>query len=128
VRSRAGEHGAGRRIGAKRKMDGDTQNSREGDDPANGAWWETLVGRLLHPCQIQMIDALRRTDHPLTAGELFEACDGDPEWLRFVHLLRRLDNLGAVEPAGLPPDRNPFELRYRLARLHGRRQPQTHQC
>jgi len=100
-------------------MAGDTSFGK-GGDPANGAWWAALVGRLLHPCQIQIIDALRRTDRPLSVGELFEACDGEPEWLRFVHLLRRLDNLGAVEIAGLPPDHNPFEARYRLGRLRRR--------
>jgi len=79
-----------------------------------------LAGRLLHPLQIQIIDALRRADRPLTAGELFDACDGEPEWLRFVRLLRQLGNLGAVEPVRLPPNSSPFDMRYRLAALRER--------
>lgn len=81
------------------------------------SWWEALASRLLHPCQIEIIDVLRRSDEPLSATELFEACDCPPEWLRFVHLLRRLGNLGAVKPARLPPDSNPFAMRYQLSRL-----------
>jgi len=91
-----------------------------GGDPVDGAWWAALAGRLLHPCQIQIIDALRRVGHPLTVGELHEACSEEPEWLRFVHLLRRLSMLGAVEVVGLPPDRSPFGVSYRLSDRPGK--------
>jgi Helix-turn-helix domain len=58
--------------------------------------WGALAARVLHPVQVQIIEALRWIDRPLSAGELLRVLRGEQAGLRIEHHLRRLRRLGAV--------------------------------
>lgn len=78
------------------------------------SWWGALAVRMLHPVEVQIVEALRHIDQPLSAGELFRACEEKPHWFAFVQHVRRLSKLRAIMLAEAPLVDNPLETRYRL--------------
>jgi hypothetical protein len=73
-------------------MASDNENGKTGDFR-----WETLVARLLHPVQVEIIEALWWIDRPLSATDLLRVFEGRRVGLRIEHHLRRLSKLDAVE-------------------------------
>lgn len=78
------------------------------------AWWASLARRVLHPVQVQIVEALQRSDRPLSAAELAEIVDTEQKPSQLVHHLRRLQHIGAVEVAERPALRNATNIRFRL--------------
>ena len=84
-----------------------------GGDQIDDSWWASIVGRILHPMEVEIIEAMRLIDLPLSGGELCEVLDKQPHRIRFDHHLRRLSKLGAIEVVERP-SRNRMDTRYRL--------------
>lgn len=72
-------------------------DTKHGDDiPIADAWWAALAAKLLHPVQVQVIEAFRHIGQPLTVRDLSEIVDS----VEPVHLdyhVGRLRRLGAVD-------------------------------
>jgi hypothetical protein len=101
-------------------MMGRRQDPRTSGGQIDGSWWAALAGRLLHPVQFQIIEALRWIERPLSAGDLYRIFDEEPTWPAFVHHVRRLSVLGAIafveEPLAEKALRtNPLDAPYQLA-------------
>jgi hypothetical protein len=78
--------------------------------------WGALVARVLHPIDVQIIEALRWIDAPLSAGDFAQLFDGEPSWSKLCHHLRRLSQFQAIEYAVAPTPRNVTDISYRLVR------------
>ena len=89
-------------------------NRGRGEEQIDDSWWAGLVGRVLHPIQVQIIEALRWIDQPLSVGEFVEIAEGELQCSVFIRHIRRLSKLGAIELAERPSSRNPLEARIRL--------------
>lgn len=81
-----------------------------------GFCWAALVARVLHPTDVQIIEAFQWIDQPLSAGELTQLFDGKPSWAVVGRRMRRLAKLDAIELAETPPAQNIADIRYRLVR------------
>jgi hypothetical protein len=83
----------------------------------DGSWWAVLARRLLHPVQVDVLDALWRSHKVLSARDLSQIIDGaEPVALAHYHL-RRLRKLGAIIPVGGGGAcRGPLDTPYRLVR------------
>jgi hypothetical protein len=79
--------------------------------------WAALVAHVLHPHDVQILEALGRTGRPLSAGDLSKLFDGDPSCAKVAHRLHRLSRFDAVELAATPTLRNVADIPYRLVRL-----------
>jgi Helix-turn-helix domain len=78
-------------------------------------FWAELVARLLHPSQLQIIEALRWVDRPLSASELVQVLGTGQRLSTIAYHVRRLDSLGVLTPAGKRhPLRGSEEKLYRL--------------
>jgi predicted transcriptional regulator len=76
--------------------------------------WASLARRLLHPVQVEAIEALRLSNQPLSARELAEVIEGAKADGLAHHHLRRLRTLGAIAVAKGPRSCDPTKIRYRL--------------
>lgn len=91
------------------------------DDEQGGDFcWGDLAARLLHPVQVEIIEALRRIGLPLTAADFVHVLEGKRTGLQIEHHLRRLRRLDAVrldeaDRTGVPT----ASRSYRLVRLPG---------
>lgn len=63
---------------------------------AGGFCWGALAAHVLHPVQVEIIEALQWIDQPLTAADLLHIFDAKRSGLRIEHHLRRLTKLDAV--------------------------------
>jgi DNA-binding transcriptional ArsR family regulator len=90
---------------------GDTEH---GDDiPISDAWWVALVADLLHPVQVQIIEAFRHIGQPLTVRDLSEIVDS----VEPVHLdyhLGRLRRLGVLDSGLVGAGTGFMDVRYQL--------------
>ena len=78
-------------------------------------FWATLAALLLHSCQVQIIEAMRWVDQPLSASELVRVLGTGQRLSTIAYHVRRLDSLGALTPAGeRHPLRGSEEKLYRL--------------
>jgi hypothetical protein len=78
-------------------------------------FWATLAAHLLHSCQVQIIEAMRWVDEPLSASELVQVLGTGQRLSTIAYHVRRLDSLGALTPAGKRhPLRGSEEKLYRL--------------
>jgi hypothetical protein len=78
-------------------------------------FWATLAAQLLHSRQLQIIEAMRWIDQPLSASELVRVFAGEERLSAIAYHVRRLDSLGALKPAGKRhPTRGSEEKLYRL--------------
>lgn len=71
---------------------------------AENGWWGELAARVLHPVQVEIIEALRWIDQPLTAIDLLHVLDNKRVGLRIEHhlkRLRRIDALVVVDQEGM---------------------------
>jgi hypothetical protein len=77
--------------------------------------WAALVASVLHPVDVQIIEAFRWIEEPLSGGDLAQLFDGQVSWAALGHHLRRLAKLDAIALAEAPTTRNIADIRYRLA-------------
>lgn len=80
-------------------------NSERGEGPPIAdAWWAALAADLLHPVQVQVIEALRYIGEPLSVGDISEiVLNVEPVHLDYhVGRLRRLGVLDCrpTQPGG----------------------------
>jgi hypothetical protein len=60
--------------------------------------WGALAAHVLHPVQVEIIEALRWIDRPLTATDLLQVFGAKRSGLRIEHHLRRLTKIDAMVP------------------------------
>lgn len=78
-------------------------------------FWAALAARVLHPAQVEIIEALRWVDQPLSATDLLRVFEGQRVGLRIERRLRQLTRLGAVAPNDNGKARGPMgQIPYRL--------------
>jgi hypothetical protein len=78
------------------------------------AFWGTLAARVLHPIDVQIIEAFQWIELPLSAGDLTQLFDGKSSWAVVGRHMRRLAKLGAIELGETPTTRNIRDISYRL--------------
>ena len=76
--------------------------------------WGALAARLLHPVQVEIIEALRWIGRPLSATDFVYVFGGRRAGLRIEHHLRRLTKLEAVAPNAAPTGASAAQRPYRL--------------
>jgi hypothetical protein len=86
----------------------------EDSKPIGDAFWAALVARVLHPVDVQIVEALWRIEQPLSAGDLALLFGGEASWRGLGFHLRRLVKLEAVELGETPTVRNITDISYRL--------------
>jgi DNA-binding transcriptional ArsR family regulator len=80
------------------------------------SWWAAVARRLLHPIQVEIIEAMQRVEGPMSARALAKViADVEPGTLANHHL-RRLRKLGVISSAAGEVSRNPLDTPYRLVR------------
>ncbi len=85
------------------------------DGEALDWFWATLAARLLHSYQVQIIEAMRWVDEPLSASELVHVLGTGQRLSTIAYHVRRLDSIGALTAAGRRhPQRGSEEKLYRL--------------
>jgi hypothetical protein len=77
-------------------------------------FWESLLGRLLHPVQVQIIEAMLSIDRPLSAVELERVFEKKVNLSTVAYHVRRLADLDVVAPAGTRRVRGAVQRFYRL--------------
>lgn len=90
-------------------MTQDNSNSQIGD-----SYWAALAARILHPAYVEIIEALRWIDRPLTGTDLVRVLQGQRVGLRVERRLQQLARLGAVAPENDEETRSPMRRAYRL--------------
>jgi DNA-binding XRE family transcriptional regulator len=99
----------------------DNDNPEHDDSaPTTDAWWAALVADLLHPVQVQIIEAFRYIDSPLTVRDISEIVD-DVEPVHLDHHLGRLRKLRALDCRSGQPGTGFMGVRYQLAGSRDRR-------
>jgi DNA-binding transcriptional ArsR family regulator len=79
------------------------------------AFWATLAARLLHPYQVQIVEAMRWIGHPLSASDLVLVFDRELRLSAVSYHLRRLNALGVLTLAAeRVPARGSVEKFYEL--------------
>lgn len=81
--------------------------------------WEGLVARVLHPVDVQIIEALQWIGEPLSASDLTQLFEKNVSRARVCHHMRRLTRLRAVQLAETPTMQNAIDISYRLAGAPG---------
>ncbi|MGC1853652.1 MAG: helix-turn-helix domain-containing protein [Solirubrobacterales bacterium] len=72
------------------------------------------MARVLHPIDVQIIEALQRSEQPLSAGDLAQLFDGEVSWRTLGYHLRRLTKLDAIELAERPTTRSLADISFRV--------------
>ena len=79
-------------------------------------FWAALAARLLHPSQLQIIEAMRWIDRPLSVSELVQIFFREERLPAIAYHVHRLAALGALNPTGRRrPVRGSIEKFYRLS-------------
>lgn len=87
----------------------------DGNGKVGDFFWAALAARVLHPAQVEVIEALRWIDRPLAANDLLRVIDGQRVGLRPERRLWQLRRLGAVAPDEDGKARGPMgQIPYRL--------------
>jgi hypothetical protein len=85
------------------------------ENAAPDEFWAELAVSLLHPIQLQIIEALIWIDVPLSASELVQIFHRKHALSAIGYHVRRLYSLGAIRPVGARnPKRGSKEKLYRL--------------
>jgi hypothetical protein len=77
--------------------------------------WEALIGRLIHPTQLAVIEAMRWIDRPLSPAQLVRVFDSGMQLPSVAYHVSRLADLGVLKPAGTRKVRGAVEHFFRLA-------------
>jgi len=84
-----------------------------GSDPDQ--FWGTLGARLLHPIQIQIIEAMLWIDRPISASALVKVFNEELRLSTVAYHVRRLNSLRALRTVGKRvPSRGSPEKLYRV--------------
>jgi hypothetical protein len=87
-------------------------------------FWEALASHLLHPVQLQIIEALAWIDRPLSASELVKVFAGEERLSAVAYHVRRLADIGALKPTEQrQPTRGSLEWLYQLGLADGQGEP-----
>lgn len=70
--------------------------TQECDGRVSDAFWAALAAALLHPVEVEIVEALRCIGQPLTPTDLLWVLEGRHAGLRIERRLRRLRKLGAI--------------------------------
>jgi hypothetical protein len=82
---------------------------------SDDGFWAELAARLLHPVQLQIVEAMRWIDRPLSVTELFLVFGKEHRLSTIAYHVRRLASLGALRPKGRrSPVRGSIEKLYLL--------------
>lgn len=73
-----------------------------------------MAHRLLHPVQVEVINALRQSGQPQSAREIAGLVESTSAAYLARHHLRRLRKVGAIDYAHSETPRNPLDICYRL--------------
>jgi DNA-binding transcriptional ArsR family regulator len=95
-------------------MQEDSDSERGDSTPTSDAWWAALVADLLHPIQVQIIEAFRHIGRPLTVRDLSEIVD-DVEPVHIDYHLGRLRRLGALDCGVVKAGTVFMDVRFQLA-------------
>jgi len=87
--------------------------------PVSDAWWAALAGAVLHPVQVQIIEALRHIDRPLTVWDLSEIVF-DVEPVHLDYHLGRLRRLGVLDHRRATPYGGFMDMRFQMAKKRPR--------
>ncbi len=79
-----------------------------------GFCWGTIVAKVIHPIDVQIIEALRWIEQPLSAGDLAQLFNDGHSWAKIGRHLRRLAKLDAIEISEPITLRKAIDVRYRL--------------
>jgi hypothetical protein len=88
--------------------------SGEMTEDASGFCWEALTARVLHPVDVQIVEAFQWIAQPLSANDLRQLFDDAVPWSSLRHHIRRLAKLNAIELDETPTIGNITDIRYRL--------------
>jgi hypothetical protein len=81
--------------------------------------WGELVARVLHPAQVEIIEALRWISQSLSAADLLEVFEGQLTKSHIEYRLRQLARLDAVTPEeDVQGPRSAERFSYCLVRHH----------
>lgn len=78
--------------------------------------WDALIGRLVHPTQVAIIEAMQWIDRPLSPVELVRVFDGEIPLSSLAYHVRRLAELDVLVNVGMRQVRGAREHFYTLAR------------
>jgi DNA-binding transcriptional ArsR family regulator len=91
-----------------------SQGSSPGsDNQLSDAWWAALAVRLLHPVQIEIIEAMGRMGQPMSLRDL-SGIVTDVEWVHLDYHVGRLRRLGALKFSGPRQGDSVMDVRYQL--------------
>jgi predicted transcriptional regulator len=76
--------------------------------------WDALIGRLVHPTQVAIIEAMEWIDRPLSPVELARVFEREVPLSSVAYHVRRLAELGVVVNTGMRRVRGAREHFYRL--------------
>lgn len=82
-------------------------------------FWARLSGLLLHPVQLQIIEAMLWIGRPLSASEVTRLLGDRPSLSTVAYHFRRLATLGAIKPNKTEQVRGALKRPYRLAKPAG---------
>jgi hypothetical protein len=82
--------------------------------PATEGFWAALAARLLHPIQLQILEAMHWIGQPLSTSQLVQVFDEERTLPIVAYHVRRLTAMGALRPAGRRKVRGTVEKFYRL--------------
>ncbi|MGC1853689.1 MAG: ArsR family transcriptional regulator [Solirubrobacterales bacterium] len=88
--------------------------SEGGERRAPERWWVALARRLLHPVQVEIIEALWESDVPLDARDLADIVGVKVAIVN--HHMRRLRTINAVTYAEDPTLHNSLAIPFRIVR------------
>lgn len=77
--------------------------------------WDALIGRLVHPTQVAIIEAMQWIDRPLSPVELARIFDGEIPLSSVAYHVRRLSELDVLANVGMRQVRGAREHFYRFA-------------
>jgi hypothetical protein len=87
------------------------------NSPIDDSYWAALAARALHPAYVEIIEALRWIDRPLTGTDLVRVLQGQRVGLRIERRLQQLARLSAVAAEDDGETRAPVKQRaYRLVK------------
>jgi hypothetical protein len=88
-------------------------------EPSFDAFWASLARQILPRVQVAIIEALWKSDRPLTPTELAEIVEGATITVVNLHL-RHLHKISAVAYANEPKRLDIFDVPFRLVRNSNR--------
>lgn len=87
-----------------------------GKEQSGDFCWGALVAHVLHPLDVQIVEALAWIGRPLSTADLARLFDDELEWTLIVRHLRRLCHCRAITPARSPQVSDLMTVSYRLVR------------